>query len=123
MTERKTCHGPAPSTAAASVWLEMQNAAEEAYDRTVACEFTTFIGYEHTNSPLGRHLHRNVIFRNHDVPPFATSQLETAAEGFPEGLWTALEADCLRAGSRCDAVIIPHNSNLSGGDQWPDPAC
>ena len=44
-----------------------------------ACSFTTFIGYEHTASPIGRHLHRNVIFRNEHVPPFAASQLETAS--------------------------------------------
>jgi hypothetical protein len=46
--------------AAALVWQEMQAAAEEAYDRSAACEFTTLLGYEHTPSPFGRHMHRNV---------------------------------------------------------------
>ena len=32
----------------------------------------------HARAAVGRHLHRNVIFRNEHVPPFATSQLETA---------------------------------------------
>jgi hypothetical protein len=107
--------------AAVSAWIDIQAAANGAYDRTPACAFTTFIGYEHTNSPLGKHLHRNVIFRNEHVPRFASSHLETAADGFPQGLWKAIERDCLNAGTGCDAVIIPHNSNLSGGLQFPDP--
>jgi len=107
---------------AVSVWQEMQGAAEEAYDRTTACTFTSFIGYEHTPSPLGRHQHRNVIFRNHIVPPIALSHLDTLGEGgFPRGLWAAIGAQCTGAGTGCDAVIIPHNPNLSGGEQFLDP--
>jgi hypothetical protein len=108
--------------AAVSVWGEIQAAAEGAYDRTAACAFTTFIGYEHTTSPLGRHLHRNVIFRNEHVPPFAASHLETWADGVPQGIWSAVETQCLDAGTGCDALIIPHNPNLSGGMQFQDPA-
>jgi len=108
--------------AAISVWQDMQAAAEEAYDRTAACSFTSFIGYEHTASLAGRHLHRNVIFRNEHVPLFAASQLDTAAGGIPQGVWTAIERDCLDAGNGCDAVIIPHNPNLSDGQQFFDPA-
>ena len=107
--------------AAISVWHEIQAAAEEAYDRTSACRFTTFIGYEHTLSPLGRHRHRNVIFRNEHVPPFAASQLDTFQDGDLQGLWKAIETMCLGAGVGCDAVIIPHNPNLSGGEQFIDP--
>jgi hypothetical protein len=108
--------------AAVSVWQEIQAAAEEAYDRSASCAFTTFIGYEHTASPLGRHLHRNVIFRNERVPRFAASQLETFREGVPQGVWAAVERECLNAGTGCDAVIVPHNPNLSEGRQWMDPA-
>ena len=107
--------------AAVSVWQEMQAAAEEAYDRSDACTFTSFIGYEHTASPLGSHQHRNVIFRNHIVPGFAASQLETAKDGVPQGVWKAIEEGCIDLGNGCDAVIIPHNSNLSGGRQFEDP--
>jgi hypothetical protein len=107
---------------AISVWKEMQDEAEAAYDRSEDCGFTTFIGYENTASRLGRHLHRNVIFRNHHVPAFASSHLETEAGGVPQGVWTAVERDCLNAGTGCDALIIPHNSNLSEGGQWLDPA-
>ncbi len=107
--------------AAVTVWRDTIAAAEEAYDRSPACGFTAFIAYEHTASPLGRHRHRNVIFRNDHVPTVPSSQLETEADGFPQGLWKAIERDCLDAGTGCDAVIIPHNSNLSGGEQWMDP--
>jgi hypothetical protein len=108
--------------AAVSVWQDIQAAAEEAYDRTAACSFTSFVGYEHTPSPLGKHLHRNIIFRNEHVPPTAASFLETWPGGIPQGIWSAIETACLNAGTGCDAVIIPHNSNLSGGQQWLDPA-
>jgi len=107
---------------AVSVWQEIQAAAEEAYDRTSACTFTSFIGYEHTPSRGGRHLHRNVIFRNAHVTPFAYSQLETASGGVPQGLWTAIEDNCLNKDTGCDALIIPHNPNLSDGLQFFDPA-
>ncbi len=107
---------------AVSVWQEMQAAAEAAYDRTSACRFTSFIGYEHTPSRGGRHLHRNVIFRNDHVTPFAYSQLDTAAGGVPQGLWSAIEDHCLNAGTGCEAIIIPHNPNLSDGLQFFDPA-
>ncbi|HLK09754.1 MAG TPA: DUF3604 domain-containing protein [Candidatus Binatia bacterium] len=110
------------TAAAVSVWQDEQAAAEQFYDRTAACAFTTLIGYEYTASPLGKHLHRNVIFRNDHVPPTAKSYIETAAGGTPQGLWSAVETDCLNAGTGCDAVIIPHNSNLSGGLQFFDPA-
>jgi hypothetical protein len=106
---------------AVSVWQEMQAAAEEAYDRTAACRFTSFIGYEYTASPLGAHRHRNVVFRNHAVPPIALSLLDTLEGGVPQGLWSAIETQCLGAGTGCDAVIIPHNSNLSGAEQFVDP--
>lgn len=108
--------------AAVSVWQEVQAAAEESYDRSARCAFTTFVGYEHTPSPIGRHLNRNVIFHNEHVPPFAASHLDTLAEEVPRGLWSAIERDCFAAGDGCEAVLIPHNSNLSGGLQWLDPA-
>jgi hypothetical protein len=108
--------------AAASVWQDVQAAAEEAYDRTAACSFTSLLGYEYTASPIGRHLHRNIIFRNDRVPPGVSSYIETAAGGIPQGFWSAIETTCLHAGTGCEAVIIPHNSNLSAGRQFFDPA-
>jgi len=108
--------------AAVSVWHDIQAAAEAAYDRTASCAFTSFVGYEYTASPVGRHLHRNIIFRNHHVPATVASYIETFAGGVPQGVWSAIEDACLHAGTGCDAVIIPHNPNLSGGMQWMDPA-
>jgi hypothetical protein len=105
---------------ALSVWQEIQAAAEEAYDRSAACAFTTFVGYEHTASPVGSHLHRNVVFRNEHVPAVPTGYLETGENGAAQPLWDALDRDCT-AGAGCEALTIPHNSNLSGGLRWPDP--
>jgi len=107
--------------AAVSVWADVQAAAEESYDRSDACGFTTLVGYEHSAAPGGSHLHRNVIFRNAVVPAVATSYLETGESGAPQPLWAALERDCTDAGTGCEALTIPHNSNLSGGLRWPDP--
>jgi hypothetical protein len=123
-THHAFCSTPGVDCEAArvSVWQDIQAAAEEAYDRTPACTFTSFVGYEYTASPLGRHLHRNVIFRNEHVPPAAASFIETATGGVPQGLWSAIETQCLQAGIGCDAVVIPHNSNLSDGMAWLDPA-
>ncbi len=98
---------------ASSVWAEIQRAAEEAYDRSAACEFTSFVGYEWTASlDEGKNLHRNVIFRNDRVPPLPTSWIETPSAS---ALWEHLDRDCLEAGKGCDVLTIPHNSNISGG--------
>lgn len=98
---------------AGSVWKEIQKAAEDSYDRTAACEFTSFVGYEWTASvDEGKNLHRNVIFRNDRVPPLPTSWIETPSA---YDLWDHLDRDCLDAGEGCDVFTIPHNSNISGG--------
>jgi hypothetical protein len=95
-----------------SAWTRMQEAAEAHYDRSSACSFTTFLGYEWTNNVGGRSEHRNVIFRNGDVPAQPTSYFEAQR---PAALWSALERDCTAAGGACDVLTIPHNSNLSNG--------
>jgi Protein of unknown function (DUF3604) len=98
--------------AAGGVWREIQAAAEAAYDRSSACRFTSFVGYEWTGGRLGKNLHRNVLFRNAVVPALPTSNFETQT---PQGLWAALRRDCDDAGTGCESLTIPHNSNLSGG--------
>lgn len=50
-----------------AVWDEVQRAAEDHYDRSPYCRFTTFIAYENTSTPLLNNWHRNVIFRNDNV--------------------------------------------------------
>ena len=96
-------HGP---------WNEIREAAEAAYDRTSACRFTSFVAYEWSLTPGSVNLHRNVIFRNAVVPQVPTSSLDVRT---PEALWERLHADCLDAGTGCDVLAIPHNSNLSAG--------
>ena len=36
---------------AADVWQRIQDTAEDFYDRTSTCAFTTFVGYEYTAAP------------------------------------------------------------------------
>jgi len=98
--------------AALEPWREIQQAAEEAYDRSGACAFTTFVGYEWTPNPDSNMIHRNVIFRNRHVPARPTSYLEVPTA---EGLWDSIDHECIDADLGCDAIVIPHNSNLSGG--------
>ncbi len=105
------CAGNACLTRLDSVWKRVQRDAHEAYDRTAACRFTTFVGYEYSAAPGAANMHRNVLFRNANVPATPTSFYEAPT---PAALWKGLEATCL-ADAGCEAVVIPHNSNLSNG--------
>lgn len=89
-------------------WRDTINAANNS---TEACRFTAFVGYEWTGSRSGGNIHRNVIFRNAIVParPFSAF-----ASDRPQQLWDALDTDCA-PGSGCEALTIPHNTNLSRG--------
>ncbi len=99
--------------AAADTWQDIRTAAEEAYDRSGDCDFTSFVGYEWTGTVgPGINLHHNVIFRNAQVPDFALSWIETPSQ---LQLWDYLDRECVEKHPGCDAVVIPHNSNLSGG--------
>ena len=103
------CTGPA-----ASVWARIQAAANDAYDKSADCSFTSFIAYEYTAANGFSTLHRNVIFKNDHVP-FPTSHFEQPT---PEGLWQELRTTCLDAGTGCDVLAIPHNSNESNGNMF-----
>lgn len=97
-----------------SVWGRIQRAAQQAYDRSSRCSFTSFIGYEYSAAPDLSTLHRNVIFRNDHVPfPTTTFEQPTAA-----GLWRELSATCLANANGCDVLAIPHNSNESNGKMF-----
>jgi len=105
--------GAADCLAQASlVWQDTQAAAEEFYDRTAACGFTTFVAYEWTGNTNVQNLHRNVIFRNDVVPPLPITYVEQPNARL---LWTALKAQCLDPANGCDVLAIPHNSNISNG--------
>jgi len=103
---------------AMDVWARIQRSAEEAYDRTAACTFTSFVGYEWTGTTNISNIHRNVLFRNTRVPDYPTSYIESPNELL---LWGELRSQCLNAGTGCDVLAIPHNSNLSNGTMFvPD---
>ncbi|MDA1076000.1 MAG: DUF3604 domain-containing protein [Proteobacteria bacterium] len=94
-------------------WQRIVAAAEEAYDRSSACEFTSFVAYEYTGTPGTSNLHRNVIFRNGDVPDGPVSYIDAPADNL---LWNQLDVACTGG---CDYLTIPHNSNLANGRMAP----
>ncbi len=99
-------------------WFDIQQAAEDYYDRSSSCEFVTFVGYEYTATPDTTNMHRNVIFANERVPERPPSYFE---ENTPYGLWRNLEESCLKQTKGCDVMTIAHNSNLSNGRMFtPD---
>lgn len=98
--------------AAGPVWQTVQDAAEAAYDRSATCGFTTFVAYEYTYSPVTTSQHRNVIFRNATALPAPITVYDAHS---PEQLWRQLDTRCNQAGNGCEALAIPHNSNLSNG--------
>ncbi|MEH6551295.1 MAG: DUF3604 domain-containing protein [Pseudomonadales bacterium] len=104
----------------AEFWSNIQQAAEDHYDRSAECSFTSFVGYEYTDAPEYRNLHRNVIFRNKDVTRLPISTYDTGKRNFPK-LWQLLREQCIDGDMACDVLSIPHNSNLSGGWMFPDP--
>jgi len=66
-------------------WREIQQAAEDHYDRSPDCSFTSFVGYEWTGmSKNGGNWHRNVVFRNQIVPAVPQSFVDQPA---PQLLW------------------------------------
>jgi hypothetical protein len=93
---------------AGEVWQREQAAAAAAYER---CHFTSFVAYEYSNAFAASTLHRNVIFRNENVPV----PVSTFEQNRPLGLWRELHATCKDAGIGCDVLAIPHNSNESNG--------
>ena len=92
-------------------WQEMIAAAENAYDRSSRCEFTSFIGYEYTGTTGLANIHRNVIFRNSVVPEVPVTYIEAPRDQL---LWEKLNQSCPESDG-CSWVTIPHNSNLSNG--------
>jgi hypothetical protein len=71
--------------------------------------FTTFAAFEWSNTPGGSHFHRVAVFRGPRYPQLPFSALDSR---HPEDLWRYADAQRMRG---IDSVLIPHNSNLSGG--------
>ncbi len=93
--------------AARTPWQEIQAAAEAAYDRSAACGFTTFVGYEWTGAAGSKNLHRNVIFRNEVVPDIPASYVEANT---PEAL---LAAPCSATASTPEAAATRSRSRTT----------
>ena len=81
------------------------------------CSFTTFQGYEYSPTaisiPTSVMLHRNVIFANSTVP--AGMPISALKAPSTKALWERLDRECINAGTGCDVLAIPHNSNYSLG--------
>lgn len=95
-------------------WQETVDAAEQANQ---PCDFTTFVAYEWTgNAEAGGTIHRNVIFNQN--PQLATP-FDAQSHKTPTDLFNALKTHCVDGTTGCDALTIPHNSNLSKGMMFP----
>ncbi len=101
-------------------WEKTRRAAEDNYDRSSNCEFTTFVAYEYTEAFDQNNMHRNIIFRNERVPALPVSVYDTGYGSFPS-LWRQLRERCTDLDKGCDVMAIPHNSNLAGGRMFRDP--
>ncbi|MEP1472918.1 MAG: DUF3604 domain-containing protein [Halieaceae bacterium] len=108
-------------SAAQETWGDIQRAAEDNYDRSQNCDFTTFVGYEYTEAFDQNNMHRNVIFRNDVVTSKPISVYDTGRGSFVS-LWQQLRGSCTDLDNGCDVMSIPHNSNLAGGRMFRDPA-
>ena len=105
--------GPRCLEQAGVVWQDIQAAAEEFYDRTAACTFTTLRRLRvDAARRRGANLHRNV-----DLPERrragAAHQLHRAARR-RRSSGRAPEPVPRRATRAATSLAIPHNSNLSG---------
>jgi len=90
-----------------ATWAHIVEVAEQ---HNEPGRFTTFAGYEYSPPLPGTgKIHRNVIFRNSDVPARAISAFDALSEF---DLWEQLEAGCK---GECEFLTIPHNPNKSWG--------
>lgn len=89
-----------------SAWSMMVDTAESHY---APGSFTTFAAFEWTSAPGGGNMHRNVIFRDMNVPELPFTSFDSNDE---EKLWNWMEA---QEQSGSTLLAIPHNSNASKG--------
>lgn len=108
------CAEDTPECMAATLaaWGDTIAAAQQHNDD---CAFSAFIGYEWSGTQGGSNMHRNVVFRTDEVIEKPISALD---EQHVEGLWQGLDRQCRDADIDCEAITIPHNSNLSEGKMF-----
>jgi Protein of unknown function (DUF3604) len=94
-----------------SAWDLTIAAAQQHYQPGI---FTAFIGYEWSAyaDEITAHLHRNVIYRTHDVAGIPFSSLDGDR---PEDLWDFLHQQNQQGKV---AMAIPHNGNFSRGNMY-----
>ncbi len=94
-----------------SAWQVAIEAAERNNDPG---KFTAFVAYEWSGAPNGGNLHRNIIYRDGQVPDMPMSYIDINRE---DGLWVWM-AKHEAQGKK--ALAIPHNSNASKQMMFPD---
>ena len=93
-----------------SAWQDIIQSANRHNDPG---NFTTFVAYEYTTTANdGGNLHRNVIFRDDNVPDLPFSRLDSRN---PEDLWQWMDRN--RAAG-IESLAIPHNSTGSNGNMF-----
>ena len=90
-----------------SAWLDV--IVKAARDHYVPGRFTTLAGFEWSAAPGAANLHRNVLFRDLDVPEMPFSSIDSKDE---ERLWAWMTEQERQGRS---LLAIPHNSNASKG--------
>ena len=90
-------------------WKEVLAAAQQ---HNQPGRFTTIPAFEWSGAPKGGNLHRNVFFRDTNVPERPMSYIDIARE---DGLWEWM-AGLEKQGMR--VLAIPHNSNASKGTMF-----
>ncbi|MBL4574882.1 MAG: DUF3604 domain-containing protein, partial [Opitutaceae bacterium] len=93
-----------------SAWKIMSESADR---NNSPGEFTALKAFEWSGAPEGANLHRNVIFRDANVPDAPVSYIDVNRE---DGLWEWM-AEQESKGMKL--LAIPHNSNASKGMMFP----
>jgi hypothetical protein len=94
-----------------SAWKLMVEAAER---HNEPGRFTALIGFEWSAAPGGANLHRNLIFRDANVPDMPVSSYEVRQD---EQLWEWMAG---LEGQGMELFAIPHNSNASKTMMFPE---